>query len=450
MKGWRIFAAGAALLSSPAVSAWGAPVLLISIDGLRPADVLEAKEKGLKLTNLQRFVDEGSSAKGVKGVLPTITYPSHTTLITGASPAKHGIYGNTTFDPMQINQGGWYWYGSDIKSETLWDAAARTGLTTGNVHWPVSVGIKSIKWNLPQIWRTGHDDDAKLLTALATPGLVKDLENESGPYAAGIDESIEGDENRAQFAMRLIQAQRPEFLTVYLTALDHEQHIAGPDSPSAKAVLERLDVVVGKLIATARATHPEIVIAVASDHGFAAVDKEVNLFRTFIDAGLITLDAKGKVVSWRAMPWPSGGSAAIVLADPKDASLTAKVAELLTSLKAQPELKIDRVLDASAIKSLGGNPEASFYIGFKPGAAAGNFKGASAPLLAPSYSKGTHGYLPDEPIMRSTFMLMGPGIRRAHDLGVIDMRSIAPTLASIMGAPLPGAELPSLDVLERP
>ncbi|MFM7028194.1 MAG: alkaline phosphatase family protein [Chakrabartia sp.] len=450
MKGWRIFAAGAALLSSPAAPAWSAPVLLISIDGLRPADVLEARKKGLKLPNLQRFADEGSWARGVKGVLPTITYPSHTTLITGAAPARHGVYANTTFDPLQINQGGWYWYGSDIQSETLWEAAAKAGLSTANVHWPVSVGVKAIQWNLPQIWRTGHEDDAKLVTALSTPGLIKELESDGSHYAPGIDETVEADENRAQFVVKLIAAHRPEFLTVYLTALDHEQHVAGPDSPTSRAVLERLDALVGKLVAAEQAARPEAIIAVASDHGFAAIDTEVNLFRAFIDAGLITLDPQGKVASWRAMPWPSGGSCAIVLADPKDAAIEAQVSDVLAGLKAKPELKIDRVLDKAAIKSWGGNPQASFYVGFKLGATAGNFKGASAALVAPSTYRGTHGYLPDEPSMRSTFMLMGPGIMPAHDLGVVDMRMIAPTLASLMGARLPSAELPALDVEVRP
>ena len=43
------------------------------------------------------------TAEGVQGVIPTVTYPSHTTLITGVWPAKHGIFGNTTFDPLREN-----------------------------------------------------------------------------------------------------------------------------------------------------------------------------------------------------------------------------------------------------------------------------------------------------------------------------------------------------------
>ena len=100
--------ASALTLAVPAL-ARAEPVLLISIDGLRPGDVLEADKRGLSIPNLRRFVKEGAHATGVTGVVPTLTYPSHTTLMTGVSPARHGIVANNSFDPMGINQGGWYW-----------------------------------------------------------------------------------------------------------------------------------------------------------------------------------------------------------------------------------------------------------------------------------------------------------------------------------------------------
>jgi predicted AlkP superfamily pyrophosphatase or phosphodiesterase len=37
---------------------------------------------------------EGKAADGVLGVFPTVTWPSHTTLITGVDPVRHGILGN--------------------------------------------------------------------------------------------------------------------------------------------------------------------------------------------------------------------------------------------------------------------------------------------------------------------------------------------------------------------
>ena len=432
------------LMAALPAGALAEPVLLISIDGMQPADVIEAEKRGIDIPNLTRFVNEGTYASGVKGVLPTVTYPSHATLLTGASPSKHGIIGNNSFDPFQINQSGWYWYASDYKLPTLWDAAAKAGMTTANVHWPVSVGVKSIKWNIPQIWRTGHSDDAKLIKSLASPGLVEAIENKLGDYAPGIDESIEADENRGKFAVELIADKKPDFVTVYLTALDHEQHNEGPDTPQSHAVLKRIDAIVGRLIATQMKAHPDAVIAVVSDHGFSKVDTEINLYRAFIDAGLITLDASGKIKSWEASPWNSGGSSAIMLSRPNDAVLLNAVSMLLQKLKGDPKNRIAAIANSSEIKTMGGNPEASFYISFEPNAYAGGFKGKDAPQVSPSGSKGTHGYFPTNPLMRSSFMMMGSGIAKGHNLGEIDMRQIAPTLARIMRVTLPDAELQPL------
>lgn len=436
-----------ALLTLAPFPALAEPVLLISIDGLRPGDVLEADKRGLALPNLHQFLTDGAHASGVTGVLPTLTYPSHTTLMTGVSPGKHGIVSNNSFDPMQINQGGWYWYAQDVKVPMLWDAAAKAGLSTGNIHWPVSVAARGISWNLPQIWRTGHGDDAQLLDALATPGLKAELERAVGqPYAMGIDESLSGDQNRGRFATALITAHQPDFLTVYLTALDHEQHGSGPDTPAAKAVLEKIDAIVGDLVAAERKAHPDALIALVSDHGFEATHSGLNLFRPFIDAGLITLGADGKVASWQAMPWIGGGSAAIMLARPDDQMLADKVKALLDRLAANPANGIDRIVDRAEMVKLGGNPQAAFTINLKPGFVTDIFRGANAPLVAPTPVKGMHGYFPGPANLRATFMAMGPGVKPGKDLGLIDMRAIAPTLAKAMGASLPDAEAAPIDL----
>lgn len=439
-----------------AAAVWAAPVaaepvLMISIDGLRPADVIEAERRGLKIPHLRKFVREGAYAAGVRGVLPTVTYPSHATLVTGASPARHGIFSNTSFDPKQINQGGWYWYASDIKVPTLWSAAAAAGKSVGNVHWPVSVGAAGITWNLPQYWRTGHADDAKLLTALSTPGLVAALESATGePYAPGIDESIEGDENRGRFAVKLIQTHKPEFVTAYLTALDHEQHAEGPGTAKAHAVLERIDAIVGRLVAAELAMHPDAAIVIVSDHGFETISREINFFRAFLDAGLITLDAKGAVTGWEAMPWPTGGSVAVVLARKVDAVLEARVGALLAQLKADPANGIAAVAGKAEIASMGGNPDAAFFINLASDTVAGGFAAASGPIRGTPKSKGTHGYFPAGPNLRATFMIMGRGVPRNRSLGEIDMRSIAPTVAAILGVALPEAELAPLSQITRP
>src|SRR5262245_52547081 len=97
-------------------------VIMISIDGLRPDYVTAADTHGLKIPALRRFVTEGAFAEGVQGVIPTVTYPSHTTLITGVWPAKHGILSNTIFDPQRTGQSAWAWYAEDKRRPQQRDA----------------------------------------------------------------------------------------------------------------------------------------------------------------------------------------------------------------------------------------------------------------------------------------------------------------------------------------
>src|SRR4029077_9449114 len=89
-------------------------LLLISLDGMHPDYVLKANEHGLKIPHLRRVLADGVHATGVRGVLPTVTYPSHTTILTGVWPSKHGIYSNLVTDPFSKNLDGWYWYAEDI------------------------------------------------------------------------------------------------------------------------------------------------------------------------------------------------------------------------------------------------------------------------------------------------------------------------------------------------
>jgi predicted AlkP superfamily pyrophosphatase or phosphodiesterase len=429
-------------LAAPAL-AQASPVLMISIDGLRPLDVIEADQRGIKVPNLRKLMAEGAYAQGVRNSLPTVTYPNHTTLITGVWPAKHGVAQNATFDPQGKNQGGWYWYTEDIKVPTLWDVAHSAGLSTASVDWPVSVGARSVDWNIPEYWRARNAEDLKLLRALSTPGLIGDLEHGSGLKLANIfAEDAASDDARAAFAAALIRLHRPQLFTLHLVSLDHAEHVYGPGTPEAKADLERIDAAVGKLVADARVSEPDLTVAIVSDHGFAPLEHEVNLLAAFADAGLLTLTPKThKVTTWQAMPW-GGASTAVVLADPKDEAVKARVKALLDKLAADPNLGINRVIDADEIARMGGTGRASFWIDFKLGYEAGYNAQASA--VYASSQKGTHGWFPDHPEMRATFIITGPGAAKHGALGEIDQRDIAPTIAHVLGLAMPSADGKSL------
>lgn len=410
-------------------------LVMISVDGLRPDYVTAADAHGVRLPSLRGFLADGAFADGVEGVIPTVTYPSHTTLITGVRPDKHGILANTTFDRLRKNQQGWYWYAEDIRVPTLWDAAALGGLTTASIQWPVSVGAR-ITWNIPEVWRAGTADDAKLVRAMSTPGLLAELEPELGAYPRRL--SVEDDELRGQYAARLLERKRPGLLTLHLIALDHIQHESGPFSGETFAVLERLDAVIGKLRGTAERLAPgRAYVAIVSDHGFARTDARLNLFPAFHAAGLITT-AGARITDWKAMPWTAGGGAAVVLKDPSDAAVLAKVRDLLDKLAGDPANGIDRVLDADALRRRGGFPPASFFVGLRPGWQMGSSDSGS--VLSKSKPGGAHGHLPDLPDLRAAFLLVGPGVPAGRALGIVDMRDIAPTLARRLGVALPSAD----------
>jgi predicted AlkP superfamily pyrophosphatase or phosphodiesterase len=431
---------------------WGfgaqaAPVLLISIDGLRPGDVLEAKQRGIQLPNLSRLVAEGSHAQGVVGVLPTFTLPSHATLITGVSPAKHGIVNNTQFWPKDQVAALSYNFAASIKVPTLWDAAHAKGLVTASVEWPSSLGSPAIDHNF-SVWSfpgTGQPDDARYQRLLNDAPLIAALEAKLGPLHFTHRENVDEESEDARIAATLIQLYRPGLITVHFSALDEAEHKFGPGSPEAKAALEGIDTYIGQLVDVERANSPDAFVAVVSDHGFTAIRTEINLPHAFLEAGLITQDANGKVASWEAIPWPAAGTDAIYLARPDDVALQAKVLDLLTKLKADPAIGIEEIVGSDEIVKRGGFPGASFLVSFRLDATA-PVRPLSQPLIAPAKQKGTHGHSASHPELRSTFIIQGPDIPRGRDLGVIDERTIAPTLARILGVDLPQAELPAINL----
>lgn len=429
------FAFAATLLAaSPALAH---PVLMVSIDGLRPGEVLEAKQRGMALPHLGEFLVHGSYSTGVHNVLPTVTYPNHTTLITGVWPALHGIDANATFDPLRKNMGGYYWYFSDIKAPTLWGAVKASGGNVASISWPVSVGAP-VDENIPEYWRANTDDDAKLERVLAGPALVARLERETGvPISEVTLDAPEGDIAKAKFAVQMIADFKPEFFTVHLNAVDEEEHQHGPGSPEAQRAIENADTALGMMEEAERAAHPDAVIALVSDHGFAPISHEVHITNEFVEAGLIKLDGKQRIASWEAMPWIAGGSSAIMLARPGDAALKTKVAALLQKLAADPNSGIARIADEAEIARLGGGRGPSFWVDYKIGYLP---SGALAgPLVSDASVRGSHGYFPEHAEMRSTFLIEGPGIPAGKNLGEIDMRDIAPTLARVMGVSLPSA-----------
>src|SRR5262249_16383814 len=180
------------------------------------------------------------------------------------------------------------------------------------------------------------------------------------------------------------------------------------------------------------------VLCVVSDHGHITADREVHLNAAFGRAGLIELNEQKKVKSWRAFAWTSGGSAGIMLKELNDEDARNRGREVLKQLQSDAAGGARRVIEGRDASSLNGFQGAAFIVGLKPGFKTGG--DLTGEVLRAGKSGGTHGYLPGHRDMDASLFIAGTGIAGSRELGRIEMRDIAPTLAGIMKLSLESTE----------
>lgn len=420
--------------------------IVISLDGLDVRYLRRADELKLKIPTLRRLMREGVVA-GVESVYPSVTYPNHTSIVTGVRPDRHAIVNNSVFEPPSVPQTqSWFWFASQIKSDTLWEAARRSGAKTGLVSWPVSTGAGD--WNVPEIWKVGgspSDFPATLaeISRHARPaGLVEEIHRKHPDIYRNVTKD-EGDDMRARWAEYLVREKRPELTLVHLFDLDHAEHDHGPFSPEALAILEKVDGYVARILAAAEeaGTLPETAVFIVSDHGFREVSKIINPNVALARAGLIELrpEAGGaeRAVNWRAAAYPSGGACAILLRDPADRDAQARARAALQQFNEREGGKLFTVVPKEEVQRLGAFPGAAFVLDAAPGY---YFDNKLAGPVTDTKTRGMHGYLPGSAEYRATFVATGLDVIRRGDLGDIHMTDVGPTVASVLGLTLRDAQ----------
>ena len=420
--------------------------LIISLDGLDVRYLQKRDEYGLKIPTLRRLMQNGVMGS-VVGVYPSVTYPSHTTIVTGATPARHGIYGNELFEPPDKPQtGSWQWYARDIRAETLWDAAARRGLKTALISWPVGVGAGD--YNFPEIWKPDgtREETRQVIKANARPpGLVEELERRDPQVYSNVNKD-EGDDMRTRFAEYVISEKKPELVLVHLFDLDHYEHDFGPFSPEAFAILEKVDGYVARMMAAMEraGTLSETAVFIVSDHGFLPVSKRIHPGVILARAGLLKLrqekDAKGSgklvVTDWRAAPQITGGSCAIILRDRKDQDAYNKALAAFRDFANGEGRGTLRVIEEKEAGQLGTNASASLILEASDGYYFS--AGYSGEAITAARLRGQHGFLPAR--YYTSFIASGAGIGRRGLLGNIRLIDEGPTMARLLGFKLRDAE----------
>lgn len=419
-------------------------VYVVSVDGMVPETYVHPDNHGLKIPFLREMVRSGLWSDGVEPVMPAVTYPSHTTLITGVVPGTHGIVTNEAWDPFGINQGGQRWYARDIRVQTLWQAARAAGLHTAITWWPVTVGAES-DFLVPEYWRANDVEDLKLIEALSTPGALSDVArafpdfNEHMSPSTDQGKEIAPDIAISDIACYAIESHRPNLLLAHFWDVDDQQHEHGLFSPQAMSAIEIADRQIARLVDSAKksGTWEQTVIVVVSDHGFTNVHHAIRPGVLLAQKRLVTLNEDKRVGSWKAVMMSNSGSAYVYVNDPEDQMTRRTLLSLFHTLAAKPGSGIAHLAEHDEIVSLGGDPQAFLSI-----EAADDFEiedGYSGDLYGPSSMEATHGYFPDRTAMRSSFLAYGPPIGNAR-LEHVRLIDTAPTIAHWLGFALKSAQ----------
>jgi len=216
-------------------------VVLVSLDGFRWD---YAKKYGAR--HLLAIAAHGASApEGMIPAYPSLTFPNHYTLVTGLYPEHHGIVGNQFYDPERketysyrdpkTNTDG-SWYGGT----PLWSLAEKQGMRSACFFWPGS--------------------EAKIAGERPTYYLHYD---DRFPDEQRIDQVIDW--------LKLPPEQRPHFITLYYSSVDHAGHEYGPDSPQTAEAVRHVDALIGTLEADLKTLALPIDLIIVSDHGMAKI-----------------------------------------------------------------------------------------------------------------------------------------------------------------------------------
>jgi predicted AlkP superfamily pyrophosphatase or phosphodiesterase len=425
-------------------------VILISVDGLRPEFY---KDPTWSMVNLRQGMKTGSYSDGVTGVFPSVTYPSHTTMITGVKPMKHGVYYNTPSEPLEVT-GKWIWDYSSIQVPTIFSVAKEKGLKTASVFWPVSVGSPA-SYNIPEYWylpetKGGKRNMTKALSEHAFPkGLYEEIQQNATGKLEEIDfdgDYLSIDDNMSRISSYLIRQYKPSFLAVHLVAVDHFQHEQGREGDKVRASLASVDRGIKAIIeATEKAgIRDKTTFIITGDHGFVDIHTAIAPNILLAEAGLY--DPSNKT-NWKAYFHSSGGSAFLHLKDKNDTKTLEKVKQLLDKLPAKHK-NLFSVKDRSALDSVGSDPNASLAIAPKQGI---TISGAFTGDFIRAASGGTHGFFPDFKEIETGFVAFGKGIKQGTVVPEMSLQDIAPLIAKLLKLDFPtadGALYPGLLVKE--
>ncbi|HUR56557.1 MAG TPA: ectonucleotide pyrophosphatase/phosphodiesterase [Opitutaceae bacterium] len=413
-------------------------VVLISLDGF-PAYLW--RDQTIPLPHLRRLAAEGAVANAMTISNPAITWPNHTTLVTGVPPRKHGVLYNGlvvrqgTDKPIKIEP--WVDKSRLVRVPTVYDAVFNAGLTTAEVDWVAITRPGTITWSFAEL----ADPEGVLPREMVAAGVATAEEVEKAH--TGKLNVVYRDELWTRAAAFVFERHKPNFLMFHPLNTDATHHRFGPGSAPSTAALALADQFVGQLLRgiDASGRRAQTTVIVTTDHGFKKVEKYCYPNVVLKQAGLLRT-AGASIAQCQAYAGTQGGIAFIYVTDPaRRAELVPKLKQLFAAVEG-----VERVLDGAEAPSLGmPTPDENDGMGDiilypKAGYAfTGAASGDSTAGPATNYG-GTHGYASTDPELDGIFIASGAGIKKGVRLERARNLDVAPTIARLLGVDLPNVE----------
>lgn len=409
-------------------------ILLICIDALSATD----HEMVSSLPNLGPLASRGAVVRRMLPVFPSLTYPGHTSIITGRNVVGHGVFHNEDLLAGQVDR-PWFNQYSMVTAQSLVDVAAAAGRSTGAISWPVTGGAP---WDyvLPMIVPyeyTGWQPE-QYLQGNATESLLDEYMWRYGYHLMGEGRSLDA------FTMAvtpdiLRDHGQPDVLLVKLCDLDSARHKYGLRSPQAIEELRRHDQQVGVLLEAVRrwGDLEHTVVAITGDHGIQDVSGALRMNVLLRDAGFIDVADDDTVTSWRAWCHSSGQSGWIQCADE---STREAVEALIREIVASVRYGVIEYLTASeALEQYGLVGPFDFVLNSQPDVSfQSSWQGSEVyvPVDDANFTghRGNHGGLPS--FVPSYALFSGAGVAAGVQIDEARLIDIAPTLARLAGLDL--------------
>ncbi|MGI4853043.1 MAG: alkaline phosphatase family protein [Janthinobacterium lividum] len=397
-------------------------VVVISLDAFGASLLADPK---LPVPTLHALMQSGAYATSMQPVNPTVTWPNHTAMVTGVTPAKHGLIANGQITDIRNGKMPHVEFHAEktalVRVPTVYDEAHDAGLVTAEMDWVAVEHAKGIDWSFFE----QPDATSPLLKEMLADGSLtaEDLRDfnhgPSQPYR---------DRLYTRGATYAIKHHHPNLVLLHLLALDGNEHTYGYGTPAGATTAAFLDDRVKEVIDAVREAGDmaRTTFLIVSDHGQSSVHHAADPNAILLAAGITPNQATALA---------EGGAAYIYEAHANPA-LDAKIRAAFAASPATDSVPTPAEAASQGWPLPSANQTAPDVLVY----AKEDWKFDERVSTQPEQQTGAHGYPNTRPLMQQIFIASGAAIRPVGQQPAISVLNVAPTIAQILGLPQTGMD----------